>query len=191
MPAARLKSFFSSFGDISEFRIQTDPNTGSPLGICLIKFKDSKPVKGVSTSAANAAKRAEKEGHNERIGLNQVKVERDREGRRCRRYVEIRLKRARQVMEKQAAQSARSVVAETVDSPTPIPAPPPPPPVDSEEPPAIPVNAPRGPASKKEKGAPAEQPAASKERDSVNQSRYWVRSNESLIFSCPTKVCRY
>ena len=104
-PDSQLKTFFSSFGDIAEFRNHTDPNTGSFLGICSVKYRDSKPVKGVSVSAANCAKRAEKEGNNERIGLTQIKVERDREGRKCRRYIEIKLKRARHELEKETART--------------------------------------------------------------------------------------
>ncbi|TIA03695.1 histone H3-K4 methyltransferase Set1 [Aureobasidium pullulans] len=168
-PESQLKSFFASFGDIAEFRNQTDPNTGSLLGICLIKYKDSKPVKGVSVSAANAAKRAEKEAHNGRIGLTQVKVERDREGRRCRRYIEIKLRR-------EAARHALhtpSIAAESAASSTPVPPPPPPPPGAREEAKPVPANtpkAPKGPASKREQGkreraAESEQPSTAKERD--------------------------
>lgn len=174
-PESQLKFFFASFGDIAEFRNQTDPNTGSFLGICLIKYKDSKPVKGVSVSAANAAKRAEKEGHKQRIGLTQVKVELDREGRKCRKYVDYTLKKARHEMEKEAARHAphiASVAAEPLGSSTPVPPPPPPPPAASEEIPAILVNAPKapkGPATKRERerevAGVSEQPATPKERD--------------------------
>jgi len=174
-PESQLKFFFASFGDIAEFRNQTDPNTGSFLGICLIKYKDSKPAKGVSVSAANAAKRAEKEGHKQRIGLTQVKVELDREGRKCRKYVDYTLKKARHEMEKEAARHAphiASVAAESFGSSTPVPPPPPPPPAVSEETPAILVNAPKapkGPAIKREReretAGVSEQPATPKERD--------------------------
>ncbi|KAG9553949.1 histone H3-K4 methyltransferase Set1, partial [Aureobasidium melanogenum] len=175
-PESQLKFFFASFGDIAEFRNQTDPNTGSFLGICLIRYKDSKPIKGVSVSAANAAKRAEKEGHNERIGLTKVKVELDREGRKCRKYVEYTLKKARHEMEKEAARHASHTVSLAADSPgssTPVPPPPPPPPGAPEELPAVPVDvpkAPKGPASKRDRereraGAPEQAPSTTKERD--------------------------
>lgn len=168
-PDSQLKTFFASFGEIAEFRNQTDPNTGSFLGVCLIRYRDSKPIKGMSVSASNAAKRAEKEGHNERIGMTSVRVERDREGRKCRRIVEFKLKVARREMEKEAvrhAPRAVSVVAESVGSPALVPAPPPPPPLETEELPAVPVNAPKGPASKRERGTLSEQPSTAKERDS-------------------------
>ncbi|KAI4716776.1 histone H3-K4 methyltransferase Set1 [Aureobasidium sp. EXF-10727] len=172
-PESQLKFFFASFGDIAEFHNQTDPNTGSFLGICLIKYKDSKPIKGTSVSAANAAKRAEKEGHNERIGLTQVKVELDREGRKCRKYVAYTLKKARHEMEKEVARHApRAAAAESQGSSTPVPPPPPPPPAVSEEVPAILANAPKapkGPASKRdrerERAGVSEQPSTPKERD--------------------------
>lgn len=175
-PESQLKFFFASFGDIAEFRNQTDPNTGSFLGICLIRYKDSKPIKGVSVSAANAAKRAEKEGHNERIGLTKVKVELDREGRKCRKYVEYTLKKARHELEKEAARHASHTVSLAADSPgssTPVPPPPPPPPGAPEEVPAVTVDvpkAPKGPASKRDRereraGAPEQAPSTTKERD--------------------------
>jgi histone-lysine N-methyltransferase SETD1 len=174
-PESQLKFFFASFGDIAEFRNQTDPNTGSLLGICSIKYKDSKPIKGVSVSATNAAKRAEKEGHKQRIGLTQVRVELDREGRKCKRYIEITLKKARREMEKEAARHAPRTVlpaAESHGSSTPVPPPPPPPPAAFEEIPAILVNAPKapkGPAPKRERerelAGVSEQPATPKERD--------------------------
>ncbi|KEQ70793.1 hypothetical protein M436DRAFT_52965 [Aureobasidium namibiae CBS 147.97] len=174
-PESQLKFFFASFGDIAEFRNQTDPNTGSLLGICSIKYKDGKPVKGVSISAASAAKRAEKEGHRHRIGLTQVKVELDREGRKCRKYIEFTLKKARREMEKEAARHAPrtvSVAAESRGSSTPVPPPPPPPPAAAQETPPILVNAPKapkGPAPKRERerelAGASEQPATTKERD--------------------------
>jgi histone-lysine N-methyltransferase SETD1 len=167
-PESQLKSFFASFGDIAEFYNQTDPNTGSFLGICSIRYKDSKPAKGVSVSAANAAKRAEKEAHNERIGLTTVKVERDREGRRCRRYVEVALKRAQLEMEKELARHAPRAIpasAEKLTSSTPVPPPPPPPPVTEDETPTVPANAPKGPALKREQAVAPDQPATQKERD--------------------------
>lgn len=140
-PESQLKAFFSSYGEIAELKNQTDPATGSFLGICLVKYRDSRPGRGQPVSAANAAKRAEKEGNNERIGVRHIKIERDREGRKCKRHVESVLKRARDQLERERARHAPRAVS--------VPKPPPPatqsPPAES---PAPPPNAPRGPAGK-------------------------------------------
>lgn len=156
-PESQLKAFFGSYGDIAELRNQTDPSTGSFLGICLIKYKDSSPVRGgMVVTAAAAAKRAEKEGNGERIGLCTVRVERDREGRKCRRHVESALKRTRQAleaeMEKSKPKSVPPPLLAAVASPsqsTPI--------ADS---PAPPPNAPKGPSGKSSTRPPPEGPKA-------------------------------
>ncbi|KAI5236532.1 histone H3-K4 methyltransferase Set1 [Aureobasidium subglaciale] len=174
-PENQIKSYFAMFGDIAEFRNQTDPDTGSLLGICLIKYKDSKPPKGPSVSAANAAKRAEKEGHNARIGLTQVRVERDREGRRCRKYIEIKLRKTRHEMEKEVARYAPRTlvaVAKTAGSSTPVPPPPPPPFGGPDQLLALPGGAPKvskGPVIKRERERVvlSEQPSTPKERDTA------------------------
>lgn len=132
LPESTLRLNFGTFGSISSVQNKTDPETGSFLGIALIKYRDGQEV-----SAIAAAKRAESEFNGARIGLHTVKVELDREGRRCKRLVEQALKRTRE--ERAKERSANAV-------------PPPPPPPDSARPstdsPAPPVNAPKGPSGK-------------------------------------------
>lgn len=79
----QLRHLFSSFGDIEKIFNQTDPDTGSFLGICLIKYKDSLCVRGGSaTTASAAASRAHTEckAGQHRVGLNTVFAELDRDG---------------------------------------------------------------------------------------------------------------
>lgn len=150
-PEPQLRTLFSSFGSIAEFRNEIDPTNGSLLGICAIKYKDSSPVRGPVISAANAAKRAAKEGNGERIGQNQVKVELDREGVRCIRYFDAALKRAKARLEKERTRSAPKVnkTAELPQSSGLTP---------KDDSPAPPANAPKGPSAKSVK--PPEGPRA-------------------------------
>lgn len=150
-PVSQLKAFFSSYGEIAEVSNQIDPDTGSFLGVCLIKFRDSKHTRGPATSASHSARRAEKEGNGERLGLKTIRVERDREGRKCRRSVEDILKRAK-------VQNARLFPPGHTAS---IPPPPPPPPsvhTPADDTPAPPPNAPRGPAGRASGKAIPEKP---------------------------------
>ncbi|KAL9099943.1 MAG: hypothetical protein Q9163_004625 [Psora crenata] len=82
-PMTQLRHLFSSFGDIDKIINQTDPETGSFLGICLIKYRDSLSVRGGSAiSASAAANRAltECRSGQHRVGLRSVYVELDRDG---------------------------------------------------------------------------------------------------------------
>ena len=82
-PVAQIHHLFSSFGDIADITSKTDPENGSFLGICLIKYKDSRSVRGgPAISASAAAKKAYlecKEGQH-RVGLFHVHAELDRDG---------------------------------------------------------------------------------------------------------------
>ncbi|KAL1304848.1 hypothetical protein AAFC00_003773 [Neodothiora populina] len=143
-PAAQLKAFFSSYGEIAELRNQTDPATGSFLGICLIRYRDSKPIRGPSIPGASAAKRAEKEANGERIGTSHIRVERDREGRKCKRHVETVLRRQRREMEIEQAKHVPlppPVVPVSEPAPSSLPTP-------TGDSPAPPPNAPKGPAAR-------------------------------------------
>ncbi|KAL4961472.1 histone methyltransferase SET1 [Aspergillus stella-maris] len=79
---AAINALFSSFGDIAEINNRTDPQTGSFLGICSVKYKDSISFHGGgAVSAASAAKRAYYEcKKGQRIGVRRIKVELDRDG---------------------------------------------------------------------------------------------------------------
>ena len=83
LPVGQIHRVFSSFGDIQEIKNQTNPANGSFLGVCLIKFKDSKSVRGgAPCSGVNAAKRAHLEckARQQRVGLNYVSADLDRDG---------------------------------------------------------------------------------------------------------------
>lgn len=152
-PESHLKAFFGSYGDIAEVQNQMDPNTGSFLGVCLIRYRDSKPVRGPTISASASAKRAEKEGNGERIGLSTIKVERDREGRKCKRHVETVLKKAKDELdaEREKSRSIRTPPPGPAPSVAAIPA------TDS---PAPPPNAPKGPSGRSAPRPPPEGPRA-------------------------------
>lgn len=136
LPESTIKLNFETFGSIVSVQNKTDPNTGSFLGIALIKYRDSFRD-GLEHSAVDSARRAEAEFSGQRIGLHTVKVELDREGRRCKRLVEQAVKRALDERVKDRNGSAL---------------PPPPPPERagqaSNESPAPPMNAPKGPSGK-------------------------------------------
>lgn len=100
-PEAQIRTIFGSYGEIAEFINQADPASGSFLGICLIRYKDSKPLRGTPVPAVAAAKRAEQEGTGQKIGFNIVRVARDRTGRMCKSLVEGKIKQMRAVHEKQ------------------------------------------------------------------------------------------
>ncbi|KAK3702355.1 histone methyltransferase set1 [Vermiconidia calcicola] len=143
LPESILKLNFGTFGSIASVQNKTDPETGSFLGIALIKYRDSGRGDSEMT-AAQCAKLAEGEFNGQRIGLHTVRVELDREGRKFNFKVEQALKKARE--ERAKARDANAI--------------PPPPPPDSGRPssdsPAPPINAPKGPSGR---AAPAPSPA--------------------------------
>ena len=97
-PVSQIHHLFSSFGDISDIVSTTDPENGSFLGICLIKYKDSRSVRGgAATSASAAAKKAciECKGGQHRVGLCPVFVELDRDGSVGRRAIAKAVERQR------------------------------------------------------------------------------------------------
>ncbi|KAF2810107.1 uncharacterized protein BDZ99DRAFT_386840 [Mytilinidion resinicola] len=135
LPESQLKAFLGGYGEVSEVKNQTDPGTGSFLGICLVRYKDSTPMRGVApVKASDAAKRAEREGNNERIGLRQVKIQLDREGRKCQRLIKATLERQRQEKEKlYAAQKTSATPAASTPTATAF---------------GLPPNVPKGPSGK-------------------------------------------
>ena len=82
-PFNQIRHLFSSFGDIAEITSHTDPENGSFLGIGLIRYKDSRSLRGgPAISASAAAKKAHlecKDGQT-RVGLCPVFAELDRDG---------------------------------------------------------------------------------------------------------------
>jgi histone-lysine N-methyltransferase SETD1 len=135
LPESTLRLNFEQFGSIALVQSKTDPATGSFLGIASIKYRDTFRD-GIQYTAAASAKQAEAEFNGHRIGQCTVKVEVDREGRRCKRYVESALRKTRELRDKNRAVSNA----------------PPPPPGSSRTPtndsPAPPPNAPKGPSGR-------------------------------------------
>ncbi|KAK4951990.1 histone methyltransferase set1 [Elasticomyces elasticus] len=141
IPESTLKLNFSTYGSVASVQHKTDPETGSFLGIALIKYRDGYRD-GLDCNAVESAKRAEAELGGQRIGVHTVKVEVDREGRRFKKYVEQALKKAKDERAKERRASvapAPKAVAKT-----------------STGSPAPPLNAPKGPSGKS--SAPAVRP---------------------------------
>lgn len=139
LPESTLKLNFGVFGSIASVQNKTDPETGSFLGIALIKYRDA-VRDGFEITAVDAAKRAEIEFNGHRIGVHTIRVELDREGRRCKRYVEQALKKVREERSKEQSAAAPPTPAE---------------PQSAKDSPAPPPNAPKGPSSKAAPKPPA------------------------------------
>ncbi|KAF2730580.1 histone H3-K4 methyltransferase Set1 [Polyplosphaeria fusca] len=106
-PESQIRGFFSTFGDVESIKNQLDPEYGSPVGICLIRYRDTPGSRSLpAVKASNSAKKAEKEGTNQRIGLQAVKVQLDREGRRCVKLVERLMDQRRKEEDRARAKSA-------------------------------------------------------------------------------------
>ncbi|KAK7542448.1 uncharacterized protein J3D65DRAFT_548080 [Phyllosticta citribraziliensis] len=135
-PETQIRTFFGSYGEIAEFDNKIDPATGSFLGICSIRYRDSKPLRGQAVPAAASAKSAVEQGNGQRIQLRQIKVELDREGRRCKRMVDGVVQRTRARQQKEEAATAKKASSATPSTPVVVP---------SSEPPP---NAPKGPSGK-------------------------------------------
>lgn len=118
-PEAQIRTVFSSWGEIAEFMNQADPSSGSFLGICLVRYADSKPLRGTPVSAIAAAKRAETEGTGQKIGLSIIKVKRDRTGRMCRQLVELKIREQRAMQERQELLEQQKRRTQTPKAPAP------------------------------------------------------------------------
>ena len=131
-PEMQLRQLFSSFGDIAELRNAQHPQNGSNLGVCLIKFRDCKSLRGgapvrAHTAAMRAYSECKKGQH--RIGTRVAQVALDRDGTVGRRAVTL------------ASQT------KTVEPQRPI-VPPPPKVEKPPESPLPPPSAPKGPSGK-------------------------------------------
>ncbi|KAK5109761.1 hypothetical protein LTR62_006601 [Meristemomyces frigidus] len=146
LPDATLRLNFSTFGSVASVQHKTDPDTGSFLGIALVKFRDGYRD-GIECNAVESAKRAENEFNGSRIGLHTIRVEVDREGRKFKRHVESALRKARDERAKQRKASiAPATVSDEVVRPT-------------NDSPAPPLNAPKGPSGKLSKPLGSTAPA--------------------------------
>ncbi|KAI9724428.1 MAG: hypothetical protein M1812_000496 [Candelaria pacifica] len=85
IPVAQISALFASYGDIAEISNKTDPDTGSFLGVCLIKYRDSRlPRGGQPKLAVQAAKKAYYEcKKGQRIGVHPVRAVLDQDGSVC------------------------------------------------------------------------------------------------------------
>jgi histone-lysine N-methyltransferase SETD1 len=128
-PDSQLRGFFSTYGEVESVRNKIHPDNGSPLGICLVKFKDTQQTRGtVAVKASTSAKRAEREGSNQRLGQQHIKVHSDREGRRCAKLVELAVNQSRDKEEKlrlklaaKAAKTAAPTAPANFDLPANVP----------------------------------------------------------------------
>ncbi|KAH0551499.1 hypothetical protein GP486_007286, partial [Trichoglossum hirsutum] len=150
-PTSGIVALFASYGEIAETSNKLDPETGSYLGVCSIRYKDSRPTRGGGPpiSAAHSAKRAVKEGSGQRIGTETVRVLFDRDGRRCRRLIEELVAKRKKgdemretPLEKPAAQEHHHHHHQHHHPP------PPPPPTSRTAAPQPPPQAPKGPSGK-------------------------------------------
>ncbi|KAF1920016.1 complex proteins associated with Set1p component N-domain-containing protein [Ampelomyces quisqualis] len=120
-PDSQLRGFFSTYGTVGSVKTEVHPDNGSPLGICLVKFVDTPQARGTAAiKSSTSAKRAEREGSNQRIGQQHIKVHTDREGRRCAKLVELAVTQSRRQEEKlQAKRAAKAAKVAASALPTP------------------------------------------------------------------------
>ncbi|PVH91074.1 hypothetical protein DM02DRAFT_647417 [Periconia macrospinosa] len=137
---SQLRAFFTSYGDVEFVRNQVHPDNGSFLGICLVKYRDSAPTRTLpSVKASTSAKRAEREGTGQRLGMQTIKVQSDREGRKCDRLVNAIVDQSRREAEKLRAKLAAKSATPT--TPTAF---------------DLPANVPKGPSGKGVRPPPRE-----------------------------------
>jgi len=143
-PEAQLRVFFGSFGDIAELENKMDPNTGAFLGICYVRYRDTRSMRGPVVTGVEAALRAEREGHKQRVGLSTVRVERDAGGKKCKRYVERVAQKNKERLEREMRERPKEIIKEAPATRRPSV-------VDSELAPigTPPPNAPKGPSGLK------------------------------------------
>lgn len=97
-PVTQIRHLFSSYGDIATIDNKMDPINGSFLGICLIRYRDCRSVRGgPGISSASAARRAYTDCRRgqQRVGLRVVFAELDRDGSVGRRAVARAVERLR------------------------------------------------------------------------------------------------
>jgi histone-lysine N-methyltransferase SETD1 len=132
-----LRVNFGAFGKIASLTNKTDPATGSFLGIAQIKFRDHMQ-NGQEISAVTAAKNAEAAFKNgQKLQQQTVRVELDREGRRCKRHVEDALRKLRSDQDRRLGNAPPAPAAEP----------------SKPEASAPPLNAPKGPSASRAKAS--------------------------------------
>ncbi|KAF2671271.1 hypothetical protein BT63DRAFT_432328 [Microthyrium microscopicum] len=133
----KIRAMMSQYGTVTEIKNITDPETGSFLGICVVGYGDRNGLKK-SKTAADSARRAEKEGNGQRIDQWHVKVERDAEGLRSKRYAAEKVRRRKAELQKLLDEQTPKTAVPTLLLTSKLS-------VDIEGPPA---NAPKGPSMK-------------------------------------------
>src|SRR6201996_8763708 len=143
----KIRAMLSQFGDVSEVKNLTDPRTGSFLGVCSVAFRDKTSRDGSAVKAIDAARNAEKQGSGQRIDQWTVKIERDPEGLRSKRYVESITNKRRAALEKEL-ESEKKATPKPGIPPIVIPATTTTTTLGASAAPTPPPNAPKGPSGK-------------------------------------------
>ncbi|KAF2750010.1 hypothetical protein M011DRAFT_475326 [Sporormia fimetaria CBS 119925] len=137
-PESQIRAFFSAFGDVESIKNEIHPDNGSYLGICLVRYRDTPAMrKTPAVKASVHAKRAEKEGTGQRLGLREVRVQSDREGWKCANYVARAVAQSR-AQEEKRAKLARPPKPEIPSTPV----------AAAAKPIDLPANVPKGPSGK-------------------------------------------
>lgn len=105
MSFSKVTALFSGFGDIAESSNKLHPEDGSYLGFATFRYRDAKPNRmwPAGVLATDAARRAVRERHNNRIEANRIRVEFDPEGRKSGSMLEEVLKKTKERTERALA----------------------------------------------------------------------------------------
>ena len=144
-PVNQIHHLFSSIGEIAEISNKTDPVNGSVLGVCLIRYRDCKSVRGgPPVSAVNAARKAyaECKTGQHRVGPHVVSAELDRDGSVCRKAMSRSMEKQRPKEKPERVEKKEIAVDTTGPPPT---APKGPSGKSSIRPPVLPPPPPEGP----------------------------------------------
>ena len=89
-PISQVTAVFATYGEIADVSNKTNPATGRILGICVIRYRDSRSFRGGEpVPAIFAAKRAFHDSQKGlRVGARSVRVHLDRDGSITKRFVD-------------------------------------------------------------------------------------------------------
>ena len=89
-PISQVTAVFATYGEIADVINKTNPATGRFLGICVIRYRDSRSFHGGDpVPAMAAAKRAFQDCQKgQRVGLHTIRAHLDRDGSVTKRFVE-------------------------------------------------------------------------------------------------------
>ncbi|KAK2065656.1 SET domain-containing protein [Colletotrichum caudatum] len=123
---SKVTAAFAAFGDIAESSNKMHPETGSYLGFATFRYKDAHPSRSrpAPIKAIDAARRAVKSMHGQRIEANQIRVEYDPEGKKSRQMLEDALNKDRAAQDasitKVPPTGPRAIVSDKVPGPPPM-----------------------------------------------------------------------